>query len=467
VPVSVWWAEQAWLGGAAAQRGVLVEADAGVLVTVRAGVPAPPPGARRLCGLLLPGLANAHSHAFHRALRGTTQRDGGTFWTWREQMYGLAERLDPDSYFALARATYAEMALAGITCVGEFHYLHHGPGGVPYAAPSAMSDALVAAAADAGIRLTLIDTCYLTGGIGTPLEGVQQRFGDGDAARWAARADDLRGSGEVRVGAALHSVRAVPVEQMPEVVSWAAERGAPLHVHLSEQPAENDACVAAYGRTPAALLDDVGALGPRCSAVHATHLTDADIGLLGSRRTTVAMCPTTERDLADGIGPARGLADAGSPLALGSDSNAVIDLLEESRALELDERLRTRRRGHWSAAQLLRAATVGGHRALGWPEAGVLAPGRTGRLRRGRPRLGAHRRRAGRLRARGGCLRGRLRRRPYGRRRRTHRRHGRGAHAHRRRAPGLDGRHRRRAGRLTRPAAPAVRRVRRPPTGRR
>jgi len=375
VPVSAWWAEQAWLGGATAQRGVLVEADAGVLVTVRPGVVAPPPGARRLCGLLLPGLANAHSHAFHRALRGATQRDGGTFWTWREQMYALAERLDPDSYFALARATYAEMALAGITCVGEFHYLHHGPGGVPYDVPSAMSEALVAAAADAGIRLTLIDTCYLTGAIGTPLEGVQRRFGDGDAARWAERAGGLRGTGEVRIAAALHSVRAVPADQMSEVVSWAAERGAPLHVHLSEQPAENDACLSAYGRTPAALLDDVGALGPPCTAVHATHLTDADIGLLGSRRTTVAMCPTTERDLADGIGPARRLADVGSPLALGSDSNAVIDLLEETRALELDERLRSRQRGHWSAAELLRAATVAGHRALGWPEAGVLAPG--------------------------------------------------------------------------------------------
>jgi formiminoglutamate deiminase len=158
-------------------------------------------------------------------------------------------------------------------------------------------------------------------------------------------------------------------------VAWADERSAPLHFHLSEQRAENDACRAAHGVTPTRLLADHGALGPRSCAVHATHLDDADVALLGGAAATICMCPTTERDLADGIGPARTLAGAGSPLALGSDSHAVIDPFEEARALELDERLASERRGHWTAAELLEAATAAGHATLGWPEAGRLEPG--------------------------------------------------------------------------------------------
>jgi formiminoglutamate deiminase len=156
---------------------------------------------------------------------------------------------------------------------------------------------------------------------------------------------------------------------------WARDRGAPLHVHVSEQRAENEACLAAHGRTPAELLGDTGVLGERCCAVHATHLTEGDIALLGGTSTTICMCATTERDLADGIGPARALADTGAPLAVGSDSHAVVDLFEETRAVELDERLASERRGHWSAAELLRAATADGHAALGWPEAGRLRAG--------------------------------------------------------------------------------------------
>jgi formiminoglutamate deiminase len=372
-----WHAELAWLGDRVA-ADVLIEADGERISSVTAGA-APPPGVSRLRGVTVPGLANAHSHAFHRALRGRTQAGRGTFWTWREAMYAVAERLTPDRYLALARAVYTEMALAGVTCVGEFHYLHHGRGGVPYDDPNAMSHALLEAAADAGIRITLLDTCYLTGGIGRPLEGPQLRFGDGDAARWAERAAALAPAGHARGGAAIHSVRAVPRDQLAPVAAWAAERPghgpAPLHVHLSEQRAENSACVAAYGLTPAEVLAEAGALGPRTSAVHATHLTEGDIGLLGSARAAVCMCPTTERDLADGIGPARALADAGAPLTLGSDSHAVVDLFEEARAVELDERLRTEERGHWTAAELLAAATAGGHASLGWPEAGRIARG--------------------------------------------------------------------------------------------
>ncbi|XVQ13006.1 formimidoylglutamate deiminase [Spirillospora sp. CA-255316] len=374
-----WHAEFAWLGDRVA-ADVLIEADGERFTTVTPGVPAPP-GTPRLPGLTLPGLADAHSHAFHRALRGRVQADSGTFWTWREQMYRVADRLDPGTYRDLATAVYAEMALAGISCVGEFHYLHHRPGGAPYDEPNAMGEALISAAADAGIRITLLDTCYLAGGIGMPLKGSQLRFGDGSAGNWARRVDSLHeqtgkaGRLHARVGAAIHSVRAVPREQIRAVADWAKDRGAPLHVHLSEQPAENEACQDAYGMTPTRLLAECGALGARTVAVHATHLTPEDIGLLGTTMTGVCMCPTTERDLADGIGPARDLSRAGSPICLGSDQHAVIDLFEEARAVELDERLRTRERGHWTAGELLAAATWNGHYGLGWPEAGRLEPG--------------------------------------------------------------------------------------------
>jgi formiminoglutamate deiminase len=258
--------------------------------------------------------------------------------------------------------------------VGEFHYLHHDVDGKPYGSGNVMSEALVAAAAEAGIRITLLDACYLAGGIGQPLSDAQQRFSDGSAEAWATRVSSFAPDpSTARVGAAIHSVRAVPADQLAPIVEWAADR--PLHVHLSEQRAENESCIAAYGRTPTELLQDYGALGPRTSAVHATHLTDADIALLGGSRTFVCMCPTTERDLADGIGPARALATAGSPLTLGSDSNAVVDLFEEARGVELDERLRSERRGHWRAADLLGAATACGHASLGWPSAGRLAKG--------------------------------------------------------------------------------------------
>ncbi|MEU8270838.1 formimidoylglutamate deiminase [Sphaerisporangium sp. NPDC049002] len=373
--MSVFYADHAWLGGEGTVAGVVVEVGGGRVTAVRQGVATPPPGAVHLRGVTVPGLANAHSHAFHRALRGRTQRERGTFWTWRRQMYDVAARLTPDTYHALARAAYAEMALAGVTCVGEFHYLHHDTGGRPYASPNAMGEALIAAAAEAGIRVTLLDTCYLRGGFGMPLEGPQLRFGDRDVEAWADRAAGLKGGEHARVGAAVHSVRAVPSEAIGAVSGWARERGAPLHFHLSEQVAENEACLSAYGRTPAELLAEHGALGPLSTAVHATHLTPHDLTLLGESRTGVCMCPTTERDLADGIGPARALADAGSPLSLGSDSNAVVDLFEEARGVELDERLATRERGHWLASDLLRAATSGGHASLGWPEAGRIEVG--------------------------------------------------------------------------------------------
>ncbi|UOB12414.1 formimidoylglutamate deiminase [Streptomyces sp. HP-A2021] len=369
-----YWLEHAWLG-THVEPGVALDVRDGRIAAVRLGTPAPPPGAEVLRGLTLPGLANAHSHAFHRALRGTVQVGSGTFWTWREVMYATAARLTPDTYHALARAVYAEMALAGITAVGEFHYVHHAPGGTPYADPNAMGEALIAAAAEAGIRITLLDTAYLSSGFGQPPTTPQLRFSDGTAEAWAERCSVLKERDHARIGAAIHSVRAVPADELATVARWAEERRAPLHVHLSEQTAENDACREAHRRTPTRLLADHGVLGPRTTGVHNTHLTAEDISLIGGSGTGTCMCPTTERDLADGIGPAVALQQAGSPLCLGSDSHAVIDPFEEARAMELNERLRTRTRGHWTAAALLRAASADGHAALGWEDAGALEPG--------------------------------------------------------------------------------------------
>ena len=369
--MTAFWCERAWLPTGVA-AGVLVRTAAGRITEV-SEVDTPPLGARTLPGLTVPGFANAHSHAFHRALRGRTHGDGGTFWTWRAGMYRLAARLDPDRYHRLATAVYAEMALSGVTCVGEFHYLHHNPDGTRYADPNAMGEALRQAARDAGIRLTLLDTCYLAGGIDTPLAPDQLRFSDGSAAAWAERVAAFPEDATTRAGAAIHSVRAVPRAALAEVAAAFPDR--PLHVHLSEQPAENEAALAAHGRTPTALLHEAGALTPRSTAVHATHLTGADLATLGGAGVTACLCPTTEADLADGIGPARELADAGCRIALGSDQHAVVDPLAEARALEHGERLRTGRRGRFSPAELLNASTADGHRALGWPDAGTLAPG--------------------------------------------------------------------------------------------
>ncbi|MFD3558469.1 formimidoylglutamate deiminase [Streptomyces sp. NPDC058686] len=370
-----YWLEHAWLDPEV-EPGVVVEVSQdGRIADVRTGVGTPPPGASVLRGLTVPGLADAHSHAFHRALRSTVQVGSGTFWTWREVMYAVADRLTPDTYHALATAVYAEMALAGITTVGEFHYLHHAPGGTPYGDPNAMGEALIAAAAEAGIRITLLDTAYVSSGFGKEPDRHQRRFSDGTTEAWAERATLLKDRDHARIGAAIHSVRAVPADQLGTVAEWASTRGAPLHVHLSEQIAENDACLAAHGCTPTRLLADHGVLGPHTTGVHNTHLTDEDIALLGGSGTGTCMCPTTERDLADGIGPAVALQKAGSPLSLGSDSHAVIDLFEEARAMELNERLRTRTRGHWTASALLRAATADGHAALGWTDAGRIERG--------------------------------------------------------------------------------------------
>ncbi|NQX13043.1 formimidoylglutamate deiminase [Microbacteriaceae bacterium VKM Ac-2855] len=361
------WCARAVIDGVVRER-VRVVSESGNITAVEVGVEANP--ADRLLGTVVPGLANAHSHLFHRALRGRTHADGGDFWRWRDEMYDVAGVLDPTLYRDLARAAFGEMTAAGYTAVGEFHYVHHRPGGEPYREPDhAMERAVTDAAADAGIRLTLLDTLYLGAGLGRDLEPQQRRFGDRSAAgwfdRWRLLNSEFESRPDVILGAAIHSVRAVPEA---EIAAVAAELPAdvPLHIHLSEQPRENEECLAATGLTPTGLLARAGALSGRLSVVHATHLTEADRDLLGEAGVAVVMCPSTEADLGDGIGPARHLVDRGASLAIGSDQNAVIDPLLELRGLEAGERLNRRRRGVFSLPELWRAGTVDGYHSLGW-----------------------------------------------------------------------------------------------------
>ena len=360
----VWHAEQAWLGHRA--ENVLIEVEDGAIKAITEGVPAPH-DAVALKGWTIPGFANVHSHAFQRLLRGELESGGGDFWVWRDRMFGFTE-LEPADYFHHAKLVFREMLEAGITAVGEFHYLHrHG---------NELGLALIDAAREEGIRITLIDACYLRGGMdGRPLEGPQQTFSDGDADRWARRVDELEDADGVRIAAAIHSVRAVDPHSMKTVFEYASARGMPLHFHLAEQPAEVEECLAVEGCTPVELIDRVGILNSDLTAVHAIHLSDRDIVELGFHEVNVCACSTTERDLGDRVGPLRALADAGSALSVGSDSNAVIDMLEEARGLELDQRRATGRRVLHQPDELLRAATRNGMIALGWENAGALEPG--------------------------------------------------------------------------------------------
>ena len=304
----------------------------------------PEPGDIRFA-VVLPGIANGHSHAFHRALRGRVQDTRGNFWTWRDQMYGIARTLTPESYFALA----------------------HG----------VLGEAVIAAAQAAGIRLTLLDTLYLSGGLAgaghLPLDPVQRRFADRDIAAWARRVGDLHDTATCRIGMAAHSVRAVPRESLLQLASVAGHRV--IHAHVSEQPAENAASGLVYGMSPTQLLDVSGLLSDRFTAVHATHVSADDIARLGQARSFVCMCPTTEGDLADGIGPARAMADAGARISLGSDQHAVIDPFVEVRGLEMHERLNSGERGRFSLDELSLAMSRDGYACIGWPEGGQLRVG--------------------------------------------------------------------------------------------
>jgi formimidoylglutamate deiminase len=297
---------------------------------------------------IVPGIANLHSHAFQRAMAGLAERQThpqDSFWTWRETMYRFAARMDPDSTYAVAAQLYVEMLEAGYTSVCEFHYLHHAPDGRPYADPAAMSRALIAAARDTGIRMTLLPVLYMTGGFdGRVLSARQQRFGH-DVDGFLRLLQTLR-AGEnpsLRIGCAFHSLRAVPEAAMREVLA-ALPVDAPVHIHISEQIGEVQDCLALRGARPVEWLQQNFEIDPRWTLVHATHLTGAETKQLAASGATVAICPTTEANLGDGLFPLRAYLDAGGSWGIGSDSHISVSPVEELRWLEYGQRLATRHR---------------------------------------------------------------------------------------------------------------------------
>ena len=373
-----YWCEHAWLGGDGVADSVRIDVSNGRITAV---LPNSPAGeSTRLYGVTLPGFSNTHSHAFHRSLRGATHDSAGDFWTWREAMYDVAAVLDPSSYRELAERVFTEMLRAGYTVVGEFHYLHHGEGGTRYDDRNAMGQAIIDAARRVGIRLTLIDALYQHGALRAggyePPETVQRRFVE-QPAEWRERVESVTTAvpANTRLAVAIHSVRTVDREGIAAVTAVAGRNRLPVHAHVSEQHAENELSMTAHGLTPTQMIDQGHALSDRFTAVHGTHLSADDVATIAARGATVCFCPTTERDLADGIGPSRELSEHGVRLAIGSDSQAFIDPFEESRAIELNRRLKEGTRGIHSVRELLTAGTSNGYRALGWPEGGALREG--------------------------------------------------------------------------------------------
>jgi formimidoylglutamate deiminase len=302
--------------------------------------------------LELPALASAHSHAFQRGMRGEAQRPGPSasddFWSWRTAMYALADSLTPESIHAISRVAYRELRAAGVRTVGEFHYVHHQPGGAPYEDRTLLADAVIEAARAEGLRIALLRVIYARAGAGRAPEGAQRRFSDASLDAALADVEALRarygGCDDVRIGVAPHSVRAVPPAWLGEIARYAGERGLMLHMHVAEQPAEIEASVAETGRRPVELLAERGVLGERFVAVHATHLAPHEPALLGAARAFVCLCPTTERDLGDGLPDVAALVAAGVRLCTGIDSHVLTDPFEDLRCVELGERLRTGRR---------------------------------------------------------------------------------------------------------------------------
>ncbi|HET9983081.1 MAG TPA: formimidoylglutamate deiminase [Longimicrobiales bacterium] len=361
-----------------------------------AAVPEYVPGGPQLERLpgraLLPGFVNAHSHAFQRLIRGRTQwrpadAPEADFWSWREAMYAATLALTPEDVLAVSRFCFLEMLRAGTTTVGEFHYLHRDRDGSAYADPNELALRVVDAAREVGIRIVLLDVAYATGGVGEPLRPEQRRFATPDLDAFLSQVWDLRAAVKddplVTVGLAPHSVRAVPREWLRPAAEWAAAHALPLHMHVSEQAAEVRASRAGYGLAPVELLDAEGVLSPTFTGVHATHVSESEIQLLGETHSTVCACPTTERDLGDGFLPGAALRAAGVAIAVGSDSQTVLDPLEEIRLLEYNERLRRERRVLLTeprgerlevAPVLLAAGTSAGARALGL-DAGRLRAG--------------------------------------------------------------------------------------------
>lgn len=346
---------------------------------------------------LLPGLINAHSHAFQRVIRGRTEyrtaNEKDSFWTWREMMYSAALRLTPEDVYDASRMAFLEMALSGITSVGEFHYLHHAPDGSAYDDPNLLAKEVVRAANDVGLRIALLRVAYARSGYETEINPQQVRFIENDPAAYLKNLEQLgKDLGEMDlaqrmawIGVAPHSVRAVPLDYLKEVIGFANSKQLPVHMHVAEQPAEVSACIAEYGRSPVALLATEGLLGEHFTGVHVIHVTPKAIRMLADARAMVCACPTTERNLGDGIVPADRFFNQGVRVSLGTDSQVDIDLLEDARELEYHLRLQKTERvvlasaedkGQSAlAARLFDCATINGAESINAP-GGSLETGR-------------------------------------------------------------------------------------------
>ncbi len=300
----------------------------------------------------LPALTTAHSHAFQRGMRGRAQRAAAageqSFWSWRDTMYEHAESLTPESLYQISRVAYEELRWAGVRTVGEFHYVHHQADGTPYDNRILMSEAVITAARDEGLRICLLRVVYHRGGHDQPAEGVQRRFADPTLEAALEDVEQLfttfADEPNVRIGIAPHSVRAVPPAWLSEIGAFAARRKLPVHMHVAEQPKEVEACLAETGRRPVELIAERGLLNERFVAVHTTHVSLAEAKLLGDARAFACLCPTTERDLGDGLANVSQLVGANVRLCVGVDSHVLTSPLEELRCVELGERLRTGRR---------------------------------------------------------------------------------------------------------------------------
>jgi formimidoylglutamate deiminase len=351
---------------------------------------------------LLPGLVNAHSHAFQRVIRGRTEHRTGqasdTFWTWREMMYSAATRLTPEDMYDASRMAFLEMALAGITSVGEFHYVHRAPDGAPYDDPNLMAKEVVRAARDVGLRIALLRVAYARSGYRKEPNPRQARFIESKPEDYLQNVEKLKADlartedapQRAWVGVAPHSVRAVPLDYLREVIRYGNQRAMPVHMHVAEQPAEIAACMEEHRRTPVRLLADEALLSARFTGVHGIHLTPEEVQCLARARAMICACPTTERNLGDGIVPADALMEAGVRLSLGTDSHTQIDLLEDARELEYHLRLARLERNVLAAeanassesdmaalaARLFTCATLSGAQSIGAP-GGELEPGRT------------------------------------------------------------------------------------------
>ena len=344
------------------------------------------PNATRLAErAMLPGLVNAHSHAFQRLIRGRTeyrsQNATDSFWTWREQMYAAATQLSAEQIYNVSRLAFLEMAMTGITAVGEFHYLHHAPDGSPYDDPNLLAHEVVRAANEVGIRIALLRVAYARAGFNLAPNPRQVRFIEDSPDTYLASLDHLLSTidpkdGLAWAGVAPHSVRAVPLDYLKHIVAFANERQLPVHMHVAEQPAEVAACIEEYGRSPVALLDTEGLLSERFTAVHAIHVTPKAIAALARSGAGVCACPTTERNLGDGVVPADLYFKANVPVSLGTDSQIQIDLLEDARELEYHMRLKKMERNVLApenetgasalATKLFECATVNGAKAIGF-----------------------------------------------------------------------------------------------------